>query len=68
MIDRRTLIRSAGAAVVASALDAPAARADKAAQVELQPTPAETAETLIEAIFAKTPAIESDLAKLAAGF
>jgi electron transfer flavoprotein beta subunit len=57
-----------GSPTVVKKVFAPAARADKAAQVALQPTPAETAETLIEAIFAKTPAIEADLAKLAAGF
>ena len=57
-----------GSPTVVKKVFAPAARADKAAQVELKPTPAETAETLIEAIFAKTPAIEADLAKLAAGF
>jgi electron transfer flavoprotein beta subunit len=57
-----------GSPTVVKKVFAPAARAEKAAQVELKPTPQETADSLIEAIFAKTPAVEADLAKLAAGF
>jgi electron transfer flavoprotein beta subunit len=57
-----------GSPTVVKKVFAPAARAEKAAQVELKPTSAETAETLIETIFTRAPAIESDLAKLAAGF
>jgi electron transfer flavoprotein beta subunit len=57
-----------GSPTVVKRVFAPAARAEKAAQVELAQTQAETAETLIAAIFAKAPAIEGDLTKLAAGF
>jgi electron transfer flavoprotein beta subunit len=47
---------------------APPARAEKAALVEIAATPADTAEAFIEAIFAKSPALEADVAKLASGF
>ncbi|MGO9392456.1 electron transfer flavoprotein subunit beta/FixA family protein [Rhodoblastus sp.] len=57
-----------GSPTVVKKVFAPPARAEKAAQIELATTPAETADKLIEAIFAKAPAIEADLTKLAAGF
>ncbi len=57
-----------GSPTVVKRVFAPAPRAEKAAQVELGATQAESAETLIETIFQKAPAIEADLAKLAAGF
>jgi electron transfer flavoprotein beta subunit len=57
-----------GSPTVVKRVFAPAARAEKAAAIELGANQAETADTLIETIFTKMPAIESDLAKLAAGF
>jgi electron transfer flavoprotein beta subunit len=57
-----------GSPTVVKRVFAPAARAEKAAAIELGANQAETADALIETIFTKMPAIESDLAKLAAGF
>jgi electron transfer flavoprotein beta subunit len=57
-----------GSPTVVKRVFAPAARAEKAAPVELGANQAETAEALIETIFTKMPAIEADLTKLAAGF
>jgi electron transfer flavoprotein beta subunit len=67
-IEDLTLCGLRGSPTVVKRVFAPAARAEKAAQVELAPTPADTAENLLAAIFAKAPAIEADLTKLAAGF
>jgi electron transfer flavoprotein beta subunit len=57
-----------GSPTVVKRVFAPAARAEKAAAIELGANQAETAEALLETIFTKMPAIEADLTKLAAGF
>jgi electron transfer flavoprotein beta subunit len=57
-----------GSPTVVKRVFAPAARAEKAAQIELGAKQSETADALIETIFTKMPAIEADLTKLAAGF
>ncbi|MCW2284330.1 electron transfer flavoprotein beta subunit [Rhodoblastus acidophilus] len=57
-----------GSPTVVKKVFAPTPRAEKAALVELGETPRDSAEALIEAIFAKTPKIEDDLVKLASGF
>jgi electron transfer flavoprotein beta subunit len=57
-----------GSPTVVKKVFAPPARSEKAAQVPVAATQAETAEAFITAIFAKAPAIEADLTKLAAGF
>jgi electron transfer flavoprotein beta subunit len=57
-----------GSPTVVKRVFAPAARAEKAATIELGANQAETAEALLETIFTKMPAIEADLTKLAAGF
>jgi electron transfer flavoprotein beta subunit len=57
-----------GSPTVVKRVFAPAARAEKAAPIELGANQAETADALIETIFTKMPAIEADLTKLAAGF
>ncbi len=57
-----------GSPTVVKRVFAPAARAEKAAAIELGANQAETADALIETIFTKMPAIEADLTKLAAGF
>jgi electron transfer flavoprotein beta subunit len=67
-IEDLTLCGLRGSPTVVKRVFAPTPRAEKAAQVEVAATPAESAEALIGAIFAKAPSIEADLAKLAAGF
>ena len=67
-IEDLTLCGLRGSPTVVKRVFAPAARADKAALIEIAATQAETAENLIDTIFAKAPAIEADLTKLAAGF
>jgi len=67
-IDDVTKCGLRGSPTVVKKVFAPSPRAEKAAQVEVRATPAETAEAVIEAIFAKTPKIEDDLVKLASGF
>jgi electron transfer flavoprotein beta subunit len=57
-----------GSPTVVKRVFAPAARAEKAAAIELGANQAETAEALLETIFTKMPAIEADLTKLAAGY
>jgi electron transfer flavoprotein beta subunit len=57
-----------GSPTVVKKVFAPPARAEKAALVEIGATPGDTAEAFIEAIFAKSPALEADVAKLASGF
>jgi electron transfer flavoprotein beta subunit len=67
-IEDLTLCGLRGSPTVVKRVFAPTPRADKAVLVEIAPTPAETADALIGAIFAKAPAIENDLTKLASGF
>jgi electron transfer flavoprotein beta subunit len=63
-----TLCGLRGSPTVVKKVFAPQARAEKAALVELKATPAETADAFIDAIFAKGPSLEADVAKLASGF
>jgi electron transfer flavoprotein beta subunit len=67
-IEDVTMCGLRGSPTVVKKVFAPSPRAEKAALVELAATPAESAEALIAAIFAKTPKIEDDLVKLASGF
>jgi electron transfer flavoprotein beta subunit len=67
-IEDLTLCGLKGSPTVVKKVFAPPARSEKAAQIPVAATQAETAEAFIAAIFAKSPAIEADLTKLAAGF
>ncbi len=67
-IEDLTLCGLRGSPTVVKRVFAPQARAEKAALVEIAATPAETADAFIEAIFAKAPTLEADMAKLASGF
>jgi electron transfer flavoprotein beta subunit len=57
-----------GSPTVVKRVFAPAPRAEKAELIELGATPGETADKFIEAVFAKAPTLEADVAKLASGF
>jgi electron transfer flavoprotein beta subunit len=59
-----------GSPTVVKRVFAPPPRAEKAAQIDLaaNKTPRDMAEATIEAIFARTPSLEPDMTKLAAGF
>jgi electron transfer flavoprotein beta subunit len=67
-IEDLTLCGLRGSPTVVKRVFAPQPRAEKATPIELAATPAETAENLIEAIFAKAPTLEADMVKLASGF
>jgi electron transfer flavoprotein beta subunit len=67
-IEDVTMCGLRGSPTVVKKVFAPSPRAEKAAQVDLAATPAESAEALIEAIFKKAPKIEADLVKLASGY
>jgi electron transfer flavoprotein beta subunit len=67
-IEDVTMCGLRGSPTVVKKVFAPSPRAEKAAQVEVATTPAESAEALIEAIFKKSPKIEADLVKLASGY
>jgi electron transfer flavoprotein beta subunit len=57
-----------GSPTIVKKVFAPAPRSEKAAFVEQGKTAAETAETLIEAIFARQSSLEDAMTKLASGF
>ena len=57
-----------GSPTVVKRVFAPPPRSEKAQIVEPQSRPSENADALIQAIFARAPDIEHDLAKLASGF
>ncbi|MCW2274680.1 nitrogen fixation protein FixA [Rhodoblastus acidophilus] len=67
-IEDVTMCGLRGSPTVVKKVFAPSPRAEKAAQVEVGASPAESAEALIEAIFKKAPKIEADLVKLASGY
>lgn len=56
-----------GSPTVVKRVFAPSPRAEKAKQIELKPKPGETADDVIEAIFAAKASLASDLTTLAAG-
>jgi electron transfer flavoprotein beta subunit len=56
-----------GSPTVVKRVFAPTPRAEKAKQIEVKPRARETADDLIEALFAAKPAMASDLERLAAG-
>jgi len=56
-----------GSPTVVKRVFAPAARSEKAKQIEIQPKAAETANCFLEALFEARPSIENDLVELAAG-
>jgi len=56
-----------GSPTVVKRVFAPAARSEKAKQIEIQPKAAETANCFLEALFEARPSIENDLIELAAG-
>jgi electron transfer flavoprotein beta subunit len=57
-----------GSPTIVKKVFAPAPRSERAAFIELGKNAPETAETLIEAIFARQPSLEGDMTKLASGF
>ncbi|MBB4198774.1 nitrogen fixation protein FixA [Rhodoblastus sphagnicola] len=67
-IEDVTMCGLRGSPTVVKKVFAPTPRAEKAALVEVGATPGDSAEALINAIFAKSPKIEDDLVKLASGF
>lgn len=68
-IDDLTKCGLRGSPTVVKRVFAPAARAEKAALVELSgKDAAASADALIDAVFARTPSLEADMARLSAGF
>jgi electron transfer flavoprotein beta subunit len=57
-----------GSPTIVKKVFAPTPRAERAAFIEPCKTANESAEALIEAVFARQPSLESDMAKLASGF